>query len=514
MPSHRNPSDKFEQLRKQAVKLVQQHPDLATEPPSDILELIHELKIHQAELEIQNEELKRAQLELSDLHRQYEHLYEFAPCGYITLNKKGIITRINLTGARFLEAARQLTKTSSFSQFIHSNYRSAFLGTRQKAGQTGDVQRIELPLRSENQSPLWVQADIEADRDEAGAVVQWRMVLVDITSKRAVEAALRKSEERRRLANHAAQVGTWEYWPKEDRGTWCETALAIFGLPPNTSMKPSRVLERTHPEDREALRQAMIDIDREIISPFDVTHRIIRTDGQIRWVAVRGQAVEWLTVKRKKRPARFAGTVMDVTDLKQVEKALQEAHDKLELRVAERTANLKTANRKLTAEIEKRKKVAVALRKKTEELKMQSETLAEANTALKVMLKQRDEDRQELEERVLVNINELVRPHLSRLGYKNLDRRAKGLLRVIESNIEDIVSPMAHRLSLQMARLSPSESQVANLIRQGKTTKEIAQLMGLATSTIDFHRHNIRRKLGLKHKNVNLRTYLTSVTQY
>jgi len=77
--------------------------------------------------------------------------------------------------------------------------------------------------------------------------------------------------------------------------------------------------------------------------------------------------------------------------------------------------------------------------------------------------------------------------------------------------VDDIVSPMAHKLNMALTRLSPTETQVANLVRQGKSTKEIADLMGVAGSTIVFHRHNIRRKLHLEHKSINLQSYLNSL---
>jgi PAS domain S-box-containing protein len=201
----------------------------------------------------------------------------------------------------------------------------------------------------------------------------------------------------------------------------------------------------------------------------------------------------------------------DTTEKVLAREALKRAHDELEARVVERTADLEASNRNLSSQIGKRKMAEKALLKRTEELAAKSASLAEVNAALRVLLKQRDNDRRELEENLLVNINDLVRPHLAKLMSKKLGQKENGLLRVIESNLEDIVSPLARKLTLELARLSPSETQVANLIQQGKTTKEIANLMGLATSTIDFHRHNIRNKLGLKHKRINLATYLTSV---
>jgi two-component system, cell cycle sensor histidine kinase and response regulator CckA len=209
MPYSHGPSNKFEQLRKQAEELIQKQPELSSATPSDILELIHELRIHQIELEIQNEELKQAQHGLSDLHQEYENLYEFAPCGYLTLNTKGIITRANLTGVVFLGQTRQRLLHSGFSQFIASGWEDIYQAARRKSGETGKTQIIELPLKGEKDSPIWVRANIEADRDETGAVVQWRIILVDITAKKVAETALIDSEEKYRSIMEAMKDGVY-----------------------------------------------------------------------------------------------------------------------------------------------------------------------------------------------------------------------------------------------------------------------------------------------------------------
>jgi PAS domain S-box-containing protein len=224
-----NTSSKFEQLRNQAEELIRQQPDLASETSDDVLELLHELNIHQAELEIQNEELKRAQQVISELHREYENLYEFAPCGYVTLTAKGIITRINLAGVKLLGSARQTVLHSGFSQCIASGWEDAYWQARKRAAESGEKQSTELLLKSDKRSPFWVRAEIQADRNETGRVDQWRMVLVDITDKKAAERALKDSEERFRELFENAPVA---YQLLDRQGNFIavnETWLSMLG---------------------------------------------------------------------------------------------------------------------------------------------------------------------------------------------------------------------------------------------------------------------------------------------
>jgi DNA-binding NarL/FixJ family response regulator len=137
--------------------------------------------------------------------------------------------------------------------------------------------------------------------------------------------------------------------------------------------------------------------------------------------------------------------------------------------------------------------------------------LKEANAALKVLLKQRDQDKIELEEKVLLNVNQLIIPYLGKLKRRKLDAKQKAYAEILESNLNEIVSPLARSLSSKFLRLSQTELEVANLVQQGNTTKQIAETMNLAQSTIDFHRNNIRSKLGVKNKKIGLRTYLASI---
>lgn len=162
-------------------------------------------------------------------------------------------------------------------------------------------------------------------------------------------------------------------------------------------------------------------------------------------------------------------------------------------------------------DITRRKRAEEALKARGKELESKTQNLEEANIALKVLLKRRDEDKAELEEKILLNIKELVAPYLEKLKTTGLDEKQKTYLSILESNLNDIISPFSHKLSFRFLDFTPTEIQVANLLRQGKTNKEIGELFHCTPRTIAFHRDNIRKKLGLKNKKANLKSYLLSL---
>ncbi len=173
--------------------------------------------------------------------------------------------------------------------------------------------------------------------------------------------------------------------------------------------------------------------------------------------------------------------------------------------------NGRPADLVIVRDISERKKADQALKKREAELDIKNKSLEEMNAALRVLLKRRDEDKTELEEKVLLNIQELVLPYLENLKKSKLDARQKSFVSILESNLEDIVSPFLRRLSTKHLKLTPTEIKISNLVKQGKTTKEIADLMSLSDKTIASHRRNIRKKIGIKNKKENLRTHLLNL---
>ena len=162
-------------------------------------------------------------------------------------------------------------------------------------------------------------------------------------------------------------------------------------------------------------------------------------------------------------------------------------------------------------DITKEMNATAALKAREKELKERTESLSEVNTALEVLLQKREADRAEVEEKMLTNARSLILPYLEKLKDSRMDERQRIYLNLVESNLNEIISPLSRRMSRHYLNFTPSEIQVANLVKQGKTTKDVAQILGLSTRTIEAVRFTIRRKLGIKKKRSNLRSFLLAI---
>jgi DNA-binding CsgD family transcriptional regulator len=164
-------------------------------------------------------------------------------------------------------------------------------------------------------------------------------------------------------------------------------------------------------------------------------------------------------------------------------------------------------------DITERKKAEKELVKSRKDLSIQAENLAESNTALKVLLKQRENDKAELEEKILANLKILVIPYMEKLKNAHTESECLDYINIMDSNLKEIISPFSLKLSSHYIGLTPKEIQVANLIKEGRQSKEIAQILNLSFETINCYRQNIRKKLGIRNKNINLRSYLLSLAE-
>jgi PAS domain S-box-containing protein len=154
------------------------------------------------------------------------------------------------------------------------------------------------------------------------------------------------------------------------------------------------------------------------------------------------------------------------------------------------------------------KRTEKTLKEREKELKVKTANLEEMNAALRVLLRRMEEDRRELEDKVRLNIQQMIMPYLGKMRVAALTDRQRKHLETLEANLQEILSPFTHNLLVDYPKLTTSELQIANLIRQGRSSKEIADELSLSSRTVETHRRNMRTKLGIKDKKTNLRSYL------
>lgn len=331
---------------------------------------------------------------------------------------------------------------------------------------------------------------------------------LDITDSKNIAATLQKSEERLQLTLQGANLGTWDWNIETGQVVFNQRATEMLGFTLE-EFKPNIKSweELLHPDEIEWVK-AELNAHLEGRTPiFQIEYRLKTKSGNWCWILDTGKVFEW---NDQGQPLRAAGTHLDITERKEAELELVKIHQELEQRVEERTFKLAETNRNMQQEIQQRKRSEEALLKTELDLEKQRATLEESNIALKVLMKESERERKEFEERVSANLLGLVEPYLHKLKDSGLDQRQANYLEIIESTLNNIVSPFVRTSVAMDLKLTPAEIQIANLIRQNRSSKEIAELLRISHRTVDKHRSNIRRKLGINNNQINLRTLLIS----
>ena len=291
----------------------------------------------------------------------------------------------------------------------------------------------------------------------------------NITKRKHVEDALRESEQRfREMADNVGEV-FWLFDWDEQRVIYVSPAYQeIWGRNIQDLYDRYEEWEESiHPDDLSHAKESFNRIF-ETGRGDAREYRIVKPDGTIRWILDRGFVIRG----HDNGVQRIVGIAQDITERKEAEEALKE---------------------------------------KEAELRLKAQSLEDVNTTLRVLLKERESDKADLEEKVLSNVKDLVLPYIEKIRKTSLDSNQMSCIDILASNLEEIVSPFAHKLSSRFIGLTPAEIRVANLVKEGKATKEIAEFLHLSPKTVEFHRDNIRKKLGIKKSKTNLRTYLLSM---
>jgi PAS domain S-box-containing protein len=199
-----------EKLRRLAEKALKETADdkdnLSEKTPEDISSLIHELRVHQIELEMQNEELRRIQGELEKARDRYSHLYDFAPMGYFTGTEKGIITEANLTFASMLGAERSVLIGKPFTHFVLKDDQDIYYKHRQRLMEIEEPQMCELRLVKKDAHEFYARLECMVINNKDDDLKQIRVTVSDITERKQAEEALRESEEKYRILTEESPI--------------------------------------------------------------------------------------------------------------------------------------------------------------------------------------------------------------------------------------------------------------------------------------------------------------------
>ncbi|WP_367847131.1 PAS domain-containing protein [Rhodoferax sp. WC2427] len=201
-------------LRLQAEAIIRDKVALSNRPPETLTlagmqRAMHELQVHQIELEMQNDELQRTQLLLETSRSRYFELYDMAPVGYCTVSEGGLVVEANLAVAALLGIARGTLVGQRISRFIGKDYQDTYYRLRKQLLETGTPKTCELQVVSLEGHPCWVQLTISAAHDATGAPEQ-HLVLADISESKVMAAAMQASEARYRALVDGSPEATTE----------------------------------------------------------------------------------------------------------------------------------------------------------------------------------------------------------------------------------------------------------------------------------------------------------------
>ena len=326
---------------------------------------------------------------------------------------------------------------------------------------------VDWELIRKSGSKRIVEVSVSLKRNQDSRPMGFLGIARDITHRRFIEQALKESEEKYRTIIENIEDGYYEV-DLIGNFTFFNSAMEkITGYSRNELMgMNNRIIMDEYNADR--VFNVFHNVYHTGMAAKAVDWELKTKDGSRRFVEVS------VTLKRdlNSNPVGFMGIARDITERK----------EHMETLVA-----------------------------REKELEIKTQDLEDLNTALKVLLERRERDKIDLEETVIGNINDIVMPYLARAKKKSADKKLKDYLVILEHNLNNITSSFFRNLSTKYANLTTTEVEVANLVKHGKSIKEIADMLSISGKTVEVHRMNIRKKVGIANTKTNLRTHLLSL---
>ena len=288
--------------------------------PVQAQKVLHELRVHQIELEMQNEELRRTQHELDIERKRYFDLYDLAPVGYLSVSEQGLILEANLSAAILLGEARRHLVQQPISTFIARDDQDAYYLLRRRLVDTHKTQTCELQMKPKDVQPLWVHLTVSLTQ-EGDAASEFHIVINDISERKKVEKALSESEFRWRFAIEGTGDGLWDWDVAQSTVLFSKRWKEMLGFSQDEIGNGlDEWSKRVHPDD---LARVMVDVQAHLdgaTADYVNEHRVSCKDGSWKWILDRG-----LVVNRDPagKPLRIIGTHTDITERRNAHATLQ-----------------------------------------------------------------------------------------------------------------------------------------------------------------------------------------------
>lgn len=293
--------------------------------------VLHELQVHQIELQFQNEELRRVLAELDASRERYIDFYDMAPVGYCTLTEEGLLLKANLTAASILGVVRRELAGQRLSRFIKKEDQDVYWSFRQDLFKTGDARSCQLRMMKNGGTTFWAQLNAIVVREpsttagQAGGAPVGRVVLSDISELKEAENGLRESEQDFMNLVNSGMAMIWTSGTDKLCNYFNSVWLEFTGRTLEQEMDHGWV-EGVHPDDRRRCLDLYVQaFDRQ--EKFSMEYRLQRHDGQYRWIVDEG-------CPRYDSRGKFLGYIghcLDIDERKQAEEALQESEARFKL---------------------------------------------------------------------------------------------------------------------------------------------------------------------------------------
>ena len=412
--------------------------------------------------------LKMAREALREVEEKCQAIINNIEDGYYEVDLDGNFTYFNDAMALITGYSRQELIGMNNRQIMDEYHTRQVSDVFKKVYHTGlAAKAIDWELIRKDGSRCIIEVSVSLKKDINSQPVGFLGIARDITRRKKTEQALKESERRYRTIIENIADGYYEV-DLAGNYTFFNDAMAhIIGYTRNELMGMNN-------------REYMDDYNtRQVFEVFNQVYltglatkalnwKLVAKDGSSRFIEVS------VTLKRDldSQPVGFMGIARDITDRRQYVETLE---------ARERELEIKTKN------------------------------LEEVNTTLKVLLERRDADKAALEDTIIGNLNDLVIPYLERVKKRTSDKKSREYLSVLENNLDTITSSFFRKLTTKYANLTSTEIEVANLVKNGKSIKEIADLLSISGKTVEVHRMNIRKKIGIANTKTSLRNHLLSL---